>query len=310
MPVKPGLPEKSQRISVVCACGKKLVVGVKHAGRRAKCPACGEPIVIPSVPVRVAPAPTRAKSKPQVQAGNRRLVIAVGSLPILVVIGAALVIHFAGQSSEQARIAEANTAVNEAVHPPVPEAPSAGVAEPNQQAEQQLGQADAMSVAATEQEKSAESLAIKEIKRLGGRIERDDKLPGHPIKGISFKSGRRFEDKDVRMLKGLKHLTELDLALTKITDHGLKELGQLKNLTKLNLAWAKITDEGLKEVSQLENLAQLNLALTNITDEGLQELGRLKNLTELDLRGTKITDKGLQELRTALPNARIVQPQS
>ena len=35
-------------IEFSCQCGKQIKVSEKFAGRRAKCPGCGEPVVIPN----------------------------------------------------------------------------------------------------------------------------------------------------------------------------------------------------------------------------------------------------------------------
>jgi Leucine-rich repeat (LRR) protein len=233
MPVKPGLPEKSQRISVVCSCGKKLVAGVKHSGKQAKCPACGEPIAIPSVSARVAPPLRRAKSEPSVAAGNRRPVMAHWSLSILVVIGATAVIYFVAKSKGQSPFDVANAGTIVA-------------------------------------DKLEDSQAIREIEGLGGRFVRDDKLPGRPVTAVGFRNGQ-FEDKNVQVLVSLKNLKYINLDHTQITDAGLKKIVELKNLSALDLTGTKITDAGLKELQDLKQLTTLSLAGTKIADSGLKE---------------------------------------
>ena len=42
----------------------------------------------------------------------------------------------------------------------------------------------------------AESRAIREIERLGGVVERDDKLPGRPVIEVSFRLNSPFGDED------------------------------------------------------------------------------------------------------------------
>ncbi len=37
-------------ISFACDCGKQLKVADAHAGKRAKCPACGNPVTVPAAP--------------------------------------------------------------------------------------------------------------------------------------------------------------------------------------------------------------------------------------------------------------------
>jgi len=40
---------RSQRIAVLCACGKKLTSPVQYAGKRLKCPHCSQPVLVPDV---------------------------------------------------------------------------------------------------------------------------------------------------------------------------------------------------------------------------------------------------------------------
>src|SRR5438094_10489545 len=54
-----------------------------------------------------------------------------------------------------------------------------------------------------------EASAVKAVENLGGKVTRDDKLPGKPVIGV-------------------------DLGHTQVTDAGLKELKHLKQLTSLN----------------------------------------------------------------------------
>lgn len=178
-----------------------------------------------------------------------------------------------------------------------------------------------------------ESQAVEKLELLGGEVERDDKLPGHPVIAVSFKERNRFSDNYVHLLESFAHLTRVDFRRAKITDAGLKKLGQLKNLTTLQLVGTPITDAGLKELGGLKNLTTLDLSYTGITDAGLKEVGKLtnlttlklakfshdalitdagltalsnlKNLTTLDLVGTKITDAGVKELKKSLPHVQI-----
>ena len=71
----------------------------------------------------------------------------------------------------------------------------------------------------------AEDKAVAFVEKLGGKVTRDDKLPGKPV-------------------------TTLDLVGTKMTDAGLKELAALKSLSSLNLTGTKVTDAGEKELQR------------------------------------------------------------
>jgi hypothetical protein len=108
---------------------------------------------------------------------------------------------------------------------------------------------------------------------LGGKIVRDDNMPGKPVISVEF---------------------------TKVTDAGLKEVAVLKYLTSLNLAGTQVTDVGLKELAGMPRLTSLNLSGTQVTDAGLKALVTVKNLHKLDLTGTQVTDEGVAELQKAL----------
>ncbi len=141
-----------------------------------------------------------------------------------------------------------------------------------------------------------ETQAIKEIKRRGGRVKGDDNLPGRPVKAVYFPADTRFGSQDVQLLKPLKNLRIL-LLRGKVADADLKGIRELKHLKDLNLSQCQITDAAMKEVSDLEELTILGLYGTRITDEGLKEVAKIKSLTSIELSGTKITDAGLGELR-------------
>ena len=75
----------------------------------------------------------------------------------------------------------------------------------------------------------AEDKAVAFVEKLGGRVTRDEKLPGKPVIGVH-------------------------LSFSTVTDVGLKELAPLKNLTSLVLAGTQVTDVGLKELRHSKTL--------------------------------------------------------
>ena len=103
-----------------------------------------------------------------------------------------------------------------------------------------------------------EAKAVAFVEKQGGRVTRDEKASGKPVIGVS-------------------------LAVTRVTDAGLKELAPLKSLTTLDLSFTRVKDAGVKE------------------------LAALQNLTTLALAGTKVTDAGLKELQEALPKCKIAK---
>ena len=116
-----------------------------------------------------------------------------------------------------------------------------------------------------------EEAAVNAILKLGGKVYRDEKLPGRPVARVYLRD-TKITDADLEDLKGLKGLRNLNLTGTKITDAGLKELKELKGLQELNLSETKITDAGLKDLKELKGLQKLNLSHAKITDAGLKDL--------------------------------------
>ncbi len=70
-----------------------------------------------------------------------------------------------------------------------------------------------------------EEKVVNAILKLGGTVERDEKLPGRPVVEVHLE-GPKVTDSDLKNLKELKGLQELWLSYTQITDAGLKDLKQ------------------------------------------------------------------------------------
>ncbi|MCX5654840.1 MAG: hypothetical protein NTY65_09365 [Planctomycetota bacterium] len=111
---------------------------------------------------------------------------------------------------------------------------------------------------AVEKQAGQEGDAVSAILKLGGKVERDEALPGRPI-------------------------VEVDLSKTKVTDADLKGMKELKGLQRLLLGDTTITDAGLKDLKELKGLKNLGLAKTQITDAGLKDLKQA--LPETDILG-------------------------
>ena len=128
-----------------------------------------------------------------------------------------------------------------------------------------------------------EASAVKAVENLGGKVTRDDELPGKPVIGVNLGA----------------------LVMGKVTDAGLKELKALKQLTTLNLYGAAVTGAGLKELKDLKQLTSLDLYGAAVTGAGLKELKDLKQLTSLNLGATGVTADGVADLQKALPGCKI-----
>src|SRR5438093_1309967 len=151
-----------------------------------------------------------------------------------------------------------------------------------------------------------EASAVKAVEKLGGKVTRDDKLPGKPVIGVRLHE-IGVADAALKELADLKQLTWLSLTVCRVTDAGLKELKHLKQLNTVILGESQVTDAGLKELAHLKQITSLNLRATGVTDAGLKELKDLKQLTSLNLAETKVTADGVADLQKALPGCKITR---
>lgn len=136
------------------------------------------------------------------------------------------------------------------------------------------------------------------ISEAGGKVTRD--RTGR-ITGVDLRSSW-VTDSDLPRLVELPYLTQLDLSLTRITDHGLQQLKNAPGIVDLNLYYAEqVTDEGVAAFRGWKKLKRLNLRGTKITDTTLEHLANVTTLESLDIGYAQITDVGLDRL-TALPN--------
>ena len=94
-----------------------------------------------------------------------------------------------------------------------------------------------------------EASAVKAVEKLGGKVTRDDKLPGKPVIGVNLPA-TKVTDAGLKELKDLKQLTTLDLFFTGVTDAGLKELKELKQLTTLYLGHTLVTADGVADLQK------------------------------------------------------------
>src|ERR687884_2273610 len=114
-----------------------------------------------------------------------------------------------------------------------------------------------------------EASAVKAVEKLGGKVTRDDKLPGKPVieVNLAFAHVTDAHLKELKEeLKGLKQLTSLALYNSQVTDAGLKEIADLKQLTTLYLNNLRVTDAGLKELRDFKKLTTLALCNAPVTD--------------------------------------------
>ena len=118
---------------------------------------------------------------------------------------------------------------------------------------------------------SAEDRAAAEVKRLGGKVERDTKAPGKPVVVVRL-GFTRVSDAELALLKGFTQLRELALGGSNVSDAGLAHLKGLTQLRELGLSRTRVSDAGLAQLKGLTNLQLLGLARTTVTDKGVAEL--------------------------------------
>ena len=154
-----------------------------------------------------------------------------------------------------------------------------------------------------------ESKAIEKIELLGGKVTRDDTLPGRPVNGVDFRqsapgANKRFNEKYLHVLKSFSSLTTLDLTNSSITVDGLNEIKGLKSLKRLALGGNEITDVGLKELSELKNLTLLDLCEPLLNDQGQMRRVELGDLRLASGKKT-FTSDGIKDLKDTLPKLEI-----
>src|SRR5262245_6895784 len=94
---------------------------------------------------------------------------------------------------------------------------------------------------------TAEEKAVQAIKKLRGKVVRDDSVAGKPVVEV-YLIGRSLSNADLAVLKPLKHLRLLDLGGSEVTDEGLAGLKDCKALKELYLNRTKVTDAGVADL--------------------------------------------------------------
>ena len=115
--------------------------------------------------------------------------------------------------------------------------------------------------------------AIAYFKHKGAKVEGDSKID----------LARELILPDLRHLKALPNLKELDLFYTSITDEDLVHLGELIGLESLNLRNTSISNDGVAHLADLTSLRRLNLSGTEINGQALSYVKDMTLLVELEL---------------------------
>jgi serine/threonine protein kinase/Leucine-rich repeat (LRR) protein len=110
-------------------------------------------------------------------------------------------------------------------------------------------------------------------------------------------SNPQISDKGFLFLREMKHLTNLSITYTNITDDALDSFAKCRNLTYLNLEATKVTEKGLTNLKRLDRLMVLSLSGIPVGDAYVAGLKDYPALQHLDLRGAKYTGAGIDSLK-------------
>jgi hypothetical protein len=110
---------------------------------------------------------------------------------------------------------------------------------------------------------------------------------------VSLEGAVSVSDAELAHIGGFRHLEELNLQYSSITNESLVHLERLIELRSLDLSHTAISDNGMVHLSRLASLRSLNLDGNNVSDDGLAQLSELHNLEELRLQMTAIGDASL-----------------
>src|SRR5262245_27487388 len=90
----------------------------------------------------------------------------------------------------------------------------------------------------------AEDRAEAAIKKIGGKVTRDDKIASNPVAFVNM-SATKVTDLDLVHFRSFKKLRRLNLTFGEITDQGLENLQELKELEWLEMNHVPVSDNGL-----------------------------------------------------------------
>ena len=105
-----------------------------------------------------------------------------------------------------------------------------------------------------------------------------------------------IDENELKTISRIRHLEDLCVPHSSITDAGLKSLSGMRHLKSLDISFNQISDEGLMDLRNLPNLEKLKIADTSISDAGTVDLNRFGNLRFLDLSSTLVSDACFADL--------------
>jgi len=114
-----------------------------------------------------------------------------------------------------------------------------------------------------------------------------------------------LKDFDYSTLRQKPQVVVLQMANPDVNDRTLENLRGMDHLTELDLNGAQITDAGLAIIAALPQLKTLRIARTKITDEGFHKfLFSKESLVRLDLTSTDVKTKTKRDWKKQKPDER------
>jgi RNA polymerase sigma factor (sigma-70 family) len=276
-------------ITLSCSnCDKRLKVKATMAGKKVKCPQCGNVLEVASEPKTDHESrPTKFQWSSPVLIGSAMLVAGLGACVILAIL-----------------------AINEGHEKAVVE---------NKKIEKEVKQIKEQAIETVDVPKSFPNLTDEGLSRFKGMATlRNLLLNSAPITDQGMKdvntltglrnlslSGTKVTDAGLASLTDLNNLDELRLDKLTITDAGLENLKAFPKLKKLTLWRDPITSAGMVHLRNLPLLEHLSLDETRVGDDGLNELHGLTNLRYISVWRTQVTPQGIEAFKKALPNVKV-----
>ncbi|MEK6259440.1 MAG: hypothetical protein AABP62_12555 [Planctomycetota bacterium] len=114
----------------------------------------------------------------------------------------------------------------------------------------------------------AEKGAEEKLTASGAKLERKQ-YPQGGAWAVDL-SGKEINDETLAALKGLDHVTELNLSGTTVSDAHVRYVNEVGPLLILNLSKTAVTDAALAQL-EAGNLTQLDVTNTKVTAEGVSQ---------------------------------------
>ena len=149
---------------------------------------------------------------------------------------------------------------------------------------------------------------LKEVARLGGdgTILSFDFLAKTYDLSIDLSRTKIGDDElaSLARMPAFRHVHELSLADTAVTDAGVGLLARCQALHALDLSRTKVTDNALRAIAGCRSLSTLSASGTKVTDIGVEALIQHRDtldLISLDITDTPVNEEGVQKLKKAWP---------